>query len=359
MNKQRSSRIAFYSLCLILSGFLLSCDKTPTKTKTQQPRPVQAIKVGSDNRINGRSFPGRATATQEVDLAFNVSGTLLELPVKIGDKIKTGTLIARLDPNEFEVKLKSVKAELQRDAKNYNRAKQLIQRGNISQSDYDLLEAKLAITQANLALAEKALRDTIINAPFNGRIASIPVKNFQAVAAKQIIARLLDTSEIEMIIQIPESLISAVPKVDNIIVQFDVFPDELIPAKIKEISNEASPDTRTYPVTLSMKQPKSVEILPGMAGKAKGSVPNTAGLTNTLTIPVSALLTHGSDSKSYVWIIDKKTLQVHQRQVNIGELTPTGISITKGLRPGDWLVTAGIHSLKEDDKVTILNQRGN
>lgn len=358
MNKKSSSRIIFYGLCLMLSGFLLSCTDTSTKNKTEQPRPVQALKVGSDNRINGRSFPGRATATQEVDLAFNVSGTLMELPVKIGDKIKTGTLIARLDPHEFEVKLQSAKAELQRDEKNYKRAKQLIQRGNISQSDYDLLEAKLSITQANLALAEKALRDTIINAPFNGRIASIPVKNFQAVTAKQIIARLLDTSEIEMIVQIPESLISVIPKIDNITVQFDVFPNELIPATIKEISNEATPDTRTYPVKLSMKQPKSVEILPGMAGKAKGNIINKAGLTNTLTIPVSSLLTHGTDNKSFVWVIDKKTLHVHQQQVEIGELTPSGISIIKGLKPGDWIVTAGIHSLKEDEQVTVLNQRG-
>jgi RND family efflux transporter MFP subunit len=358
MNKKRS-RCIFYGLCLITSGFLVSCSDTTKKNETDQPRPVQAIKVNSSSTINGRSFPGRAIATQEINLSFNVSGTLMELPVKIGDKIKTGALIARLDPKEFEVKLKSANAELMRDEKNFQRAKQLIQKGNISQVDYDLLETKLSVTQANLALAEKALKDTVIKAPFNGQIASVSVENYQTVASKQVIARLLDTSEIEMVIQIPENLISAIPKVDRIVVQFDAFPQELIPATIKEISNEASPETRTYPVTLLMQQPKSIEILPGMAGKAKGSVTKNAEQTNTLTIPASSLLTHGSDHKSYVWVIDTKTLQVHQHEVQIGELTPTGISILDGLTSGEWIVTAGIHSLEEGEKVTILNQSGN
>jgi membrane fusion protein, multidrug efflux system len=359
MNRKRIYNLAFYSLYLLTSSMLLSCSDTTKKNEVAQARPVQAIKVSNSNTINGRAFPGRATATQEVNLSFNVNGTLMELPVKVGDKIKTGVLIARLDPKEFEVKLKSANAELMRDEKNFQRAKQLIQKGNISQVDYDLLETKLSVSQANLALAEKSLKDTVINAPFNGKIASVTVENYQTVASKQVIARLLDTSEIEMVIQIPENFISAIPKIDTIVVQFDAFPKELIPAQIKEISNEASPDTRTYPVTLSMHQPKSIEILPGMAGKARGSITKSASLTNTLTVPASSLFTHDSDHKSYVWVIDTKTLQVHQHHVRIGELTPTGVSILDGLTSGEWVVTAGIHSLSEGEKVTILNQSGN
>lgn len=359
MNKKNISHLIFYSVCLITSSVLISCSDTTKKNELAQPRPVQAIKLSNSSAMNGRAFPGRATATQEVNLSFNVSGTIMELPVKVGDKIKTGALIARLDPKEFEVKLKSANAELMRDEKNFQRAKQLIQKGNISQVDYDLLETKLSVSQANLALAEKALKDTVIKAPFNGKIASVAVENYQTVASKQVIARLLDTSEIEMVIQIPENLISLISTVDTIVVQFDAFPKELIPAQIKEISNEASPDTRTYPVTLSMHQPKSIEILPGMAGKAKGRVAQKSDLPNTLTVPTSSLLTHGSDHKNYVWVIDSKTLQVHQHEVHIGELTPTGVSILDGLTSGEWIVTAGIHSLKEGEKVTILNQSGN
>ncbi|KTD46234.1 efflux RND transporter periplasmic adaptor subunit [Legionella quateirensis] len=359
MNITSVSAISFYCLCLITGSLLISCSDTTKKNEITQARPVQALQVGSSKNFNGRSFPGRATATQEVNLAFNVSGTLIELPVHVGDKVKTDALIARLDPKEFEVKLNSAKAEFMRDEKNFLRAKQLIKKGNISQVDYDLLESKLAIAQANLDLAEKALRDTIIKAPFNGKIANLYVENYQSVSTQQAIARLLDTSEIEMVIQIPENLISLIPQVQNIVVQFDAFPTHMIPAQIKEISNEASPDTRTYPVTLAMKQPKDIEILPGMAGKATGSVEYKSATNNTITVPVSALVTLGSDNNSYVWIIDSKTFQVHRRQVQIGELSPTGVTVLSGLNPDDWVVTAGVHSLDEGEKVTILNQPGN
>lgn len=355
MNKSNAYLICLY---IILTSLLISCsDTTKPKTSTEI-RPVKAIQVGSLKNIQGRAFPGQATATQEVNLAFNVGGTLIELPVKIGEKVKIDTLIARLDPREFDVKLNSAKAEFMRDEKNFNRAKQLIKKGNISQVDYDLLETKLTTSQANLDLAEKALKDTIIKAPFNGKIANLYVENYQAVASQEVIARLLDTSEIEMVIQVPENLISMIPHVGNIHVQFDAFPKYSIPAQVKEISNEASPETRTYPVTLSMQQPQDIEILPGMAGKATGSIDYKSDLNDKVIIPASALISTGSENKSSVWVIDMKTFQVHLRQVQIGELSSTGVTILSGLNAAEWIVVAGVHSIEEGEKVTILNDTG-
>ncbi|MBI2785245.1 MAG: efflux RND transporter periplasmic adaptor subunit [Legionella longbeachae] len=318
---------------------------------------MKAIQIGNLKSFNARSFPGKAKATQEVNLSFNEGGTLIELPIKIGDKVKKGDLIAKLDPKEFEFKLKSAKAEMIRDQQNFSRAKELVGKGHISKADYDLLEARLAVSQANLDLAEKALKDSIITAPFDGQVSDRFVENFQTVSKQQVITRLLDISQIEMVIQIPESVISLIPNAKDIVVQFDSFPNHLIPAEIKEISHEASTDTRTYPVTLIMQQPKDIEVLPGMAGKVKGKIETGNNLQNKFNIPISALMTKCTDNKSYVWVIDSKTNEVHKREVLIGELTATGISILKGLSGSEWVVTAGIYSLEEGEKVTILNQK--
>lgn len=337
-------------------GFMiLGCSESPKEKST--PRPVRSVVIGAVTDFNSRSFPGRAKAVQEVNLSFNIKGTLIELPIQIGDLVSTGQVIAKLDAREFEAKLKSAQAESKRDEQNFARAKTLITKGNISQVDYDILQAKLVVSQANVDLAEKTLADTVIKAPFNGRIASLPVKNFQNVAANQMIARLLDSSIIEMVVQIPEHLISAVPFVKDIKVQFDAFPTYKIDATIKEISNEASTDTRTYPVTLTMKQPKGVEILPGMAGKVTGHVlyPDKA-LENLIRIPESAIFSQTADKNAYVWVIDEKTHKVKKQQISLGELTSTGIAVNKGLKIGDRIVIAGIHSLQEGEEVALLNQ---
>lgn len=346
----------FFTLLMVIIG-LLSCGESKNKNLSEQPRPVKAIQIGNSKSFNSRSFPGKAKATQEVNLSFNEGGTLIELPIKIGDKIKKGDLIAKLDPKELEFKLKSAKAEMIRDQQNYLRAKELVGKGHISKADYDLLEAKLAVSQANLDLAEKALKDSIITAPFDGQVSDRFVENYQTVSKQQVIARLLDISQIEMVIQVPESAITLIPNAKDIVVQFDSFPNHLIAAQIKEISHEASTDTRTYPVTLIMLQPKDIEILPGMAGKVKGKIESGNSTESKISIPVSALMTMGTDNKSYVWIIDTNTHQVHRQQVIIGELTATGVSILSGLHENEWIVTAGVHSLEDGEKVTILNQR--
>ncbi|KTC75966.1 membrane fusion protein [Legionella birminghamensis] len=341
--------------CTMAFLFLISCSENENTSKVAEKRPVKAIQIGNATVFEGRFFPGKAKASQEVELSFNVNGSLIELPVKIGDKIKKGDLVAKLDPRDFEAKVKAAKAEFIRDKQNFQRAKELVGQGHISKSDYDLVESKWIMSQSNLELAEKAFIDSIIKAPFDGQIANLYVENYQSVSNHQPVARLLNISEIEMIIQIPESAISLMPHVTNIMVQFDAFPGRSISAQIKEISNEASPDTRTYPVTLILKQPEDIEILPGMAGKAKGDIKQKNDQAE-LTVPAAAVMTQGSTNKSYVWLVDPKNGKVHQQEVQLGELTSTGISVLKGIKAGDWLVIAGIHSLKDGDVVSILNQ---
>jgi RND family efflux transporter MFP subunit len=346
-------RSSHYCLLFVLGLFLIACDEQNITT-ADAPRPVKAFQIGNIKSFNNRSFPGRAKASQEVNLSFNVSGSLTKLPIKIGDKIKKGALIAQLDPRDFEAKLKSAVAEETRDEQNYQRAKALVGKGHISKADFDLLQAKYAVSKSNKEIAEKALNDSVIKAPFDGQIANLYAENYQAVASKEVIARLLDISHIEMVIQIPENIISLIPSAKNIVVEFDAYPKHLIPAQIKEISNEASADTRTYPVTIIMNQPQDFEILPGMSGKVMGQI-KQEDMDHKVFLPASALMSEG-DNSTYVWVVNPQSQQVHRQKIQIGELSSAGVSVLSGLNAGVWVVTAGIHSLKENEKVIILNQ---
>ncbi len=335
---------------LIAVGLFGCGDKSPPQIETV--RPVKAMVVADAKSISQRRFPGRATATQEVNLSFDVSGTLVKRPVNIGDHVKQGQLIAQLDQRDFRANVKAAEAALKRDDRNFKRAKELIENGHISQFDYDRLEAQLDLSRAELAIARKALADSVMKAPFEGRIANLYVENFQAVRAKQEIARLLDSRHVEFTIQIPEQLISLAPYIRDLKVEFDSFPGRPIPATIKEIGTEASDTTRTYPVNLIMDQPEDFEILPGMAGMVTGrpDLPEHL-MTKGIEVPVAAVFTSGDAGGNFVWVIDEETSTVKRRSVEVSELVDTGVPVTHGLEAGERIVIAGVSYLREGQKV--------
>ncbi len=193
----------------------------------------------------------------------------------------------------------------------------------------------------------------MIRAKFEGSVAATYVENFQNVRAKQPILRLLDISRIEMWINIPESLASYTPHVRDVRVRFDAFPGRKFPAEIKEISNEASLTTRTYPVKLSIEQPEDIEILPGMAGESSGrvEVPGEAA-TRGVEIPLSALGTDDNQT-SFVWVIDQASGLVSKRPVETERATPRGV-VVEGLEIGEWIATAGVDTLVEGQEVRVL-----
>ena len=170
------------------------------------------------------------------------------------------------------------------------------------------------------------------------------------------IVRLLDPLSIEMVVDIPENLISLAPLVDELFVVFDTFPDVVVTARISEIGAEASATTRTYPVTLAMEQPEGIEILPGMAGRVwrEGRV-ETAGSAQ-FTIPPAAVFIPSDEEATSVWVVDPESLKVGRRQVVLAAPVMTGLPVIEGLVPGEILVTAGVHSLVDGQEVSILEE---
>ncbi len=369
-------RLILKLISCFLFIFLLSlqgCGKEEVEEK-KVIRPIKAMKVTEDVLFRQRQFPGTAKATQEIDLSFRVSGPLITLPVDIGDEVSTGDVVARIDPRDYEVRLRSSRGELneaiaivKRAEADYKRIKSIFETdpGAVSQVAVDNAlqvrdsgRAVVDALSASVATAKDQLSYTHLKAPFEGIVVNKYVENFQDVRAKQAVVRIIDNSHIEMIISIPENLIALAGAAINIEVVFDAFPDRKIPAEIKEIGKEASRTTRTYPVTLIMEQPDDINILPGMAGKATGEAPeDTSLLPEGRPVPVNAIFSPDDIDKTYVWIIDEKSKQVTKQEVTTGRLSNNGIMVTDGLETGVWIATAGVHNLREGMEVRILEDK--
>jgi RND family efflux transporter MFP subunit len=363
----RLSQLALLSLALVM---LSGCE--PADTPPPPPKKVKAIQLGDASALVERSLPGRARAAQEVNLSFRVSGPLVELPVDVGDAVKEGDLIARIDPADFESRLRANRGKLQqgiaaRDlaAAEFKRAADIRQKNPdlISASDYDKrlgdkdnTQAQVQALESAVKLAEDDLAHTFLTAPFDGVIAATYVQNFENVLAKRTIARVLDTDRIEVVIDIPERQINYAPYVVSATVSFEALPNVTLEATVKEIGSEASAVTRTYPVTLIMDQPAGVAIKPGMAAKARlvSKLPEEAREVG-MSIPATALIGGERADESYVFVVNESDMTLEKRAVELSLLSNTGVLVKSGLQVGDWLVVAGVHSVAEGQEVRILD----
>ncbi len=364
--------VACISLLIALIAVPGCKDEIPQK---EMIRPVRAMQISDPAEFTKRWFPGQAKAIQEVDLSFRVAGPLITLPVNVGDTVRKGRELARIDPRDYKVNLRSAQGQLERAKATLKRAEADYDRvvriqkqdaGAVSQALVDSNQQKMESNRAEIRSLQAAVdsaRDrlgyTYLKAPFDGLVTSTYVENYEDVKAKQPIVRLIDHSQIEMIVNIPEVLIShadylkAAGKVLR--VRFDAFPGREIKAQIKEIGKEASKTTRTYPVTLLMDQPAKIKILPGMAGNAASTVA-PAGMQGQSQVVIPETAVFSSDgNKTYVWVIDETSKKVSKREVKTGDLLDSGITVREGIQPGEWIATAGVHYLKAGQQVRILS----
>ena len=369
MNRSAGRRSIGAAAWLAVATLLSACD-APEPESREVIRPVKAVRVTGGGQFRERTFPGRAQPVREVELSFRVSGPLIELPVGIGREVEQGEVVAQIDRRDFELALRNVQGQLENARASERRAEADFERltnvfredpGATSQAAVDRAReardraaANVSSLEASVASARDQLQDTTLRAPFAGTVVAQYVENFEDVQPKQPILRLIDDSSIEMVVNIPESLIGFAPEVRDIQVEFDAFPGRPLAAQILEVGTEASSTTRTFPVTLLMSQPEDFKVLPGMAGRASGEPPEGAGpLGAVVSIPVSATFSGGDGTR--VWVVDEGTGVVSERAIEPGPLSAGGQLVESGLEVGEWVVTAGVHYLVEGQRVRILD----
>jgi RND family efflux transporter MFP subunit len=163
-------------------------------------KPVKAIQVGDEQAFGGRWFPGQAEAAEEANLSFRVSGTLQEFPVNLGDEVRKGDLLARLDPRDYQVAKNDRKAQagLELAESEFARVDRVWQKdpGAVSKSMVDVRKAELDTAKAQVVSAQAAVdnardnfRYTSLRAPYSGTVGEKFVENFEDVQAKQQIVR--------------------------------------------------------------------------------------------------------------------------------------------------------------------------
>jgi RND family efflux transporter MFP subunit len=355
---------------------LVGCEQPNNDITSPAVRPVKTLTLGRTHNLEKHTFPAIVYAFKKAELSFRVAGKIAKIDVKEGDAVNAGATLAVLDQSDFDIKLRSAKADFNRTKADYNRASSLVKKGHVSRADFDKLEANYQIAESNYHAAKKNLDYTVLKAPFSGTVAKRYIENYEDVNAMLPIVSLHDVSRLTIKVNIPQSIMirtfreQAPPQ---IYAEFENVPGETFPLTIKEISTQADDKTGTYSTSLIMENPKKYNILPGMSATVTGQrdlALNPDGVKGqTFIIPPIAVVEDNEGRFVYLAVNSDKHAEknlekisshdrfsVVKRSVKTGVLLKNGFEIISGLERGDHVIVAGVSQMHEGLEVRVIGE---
>jgi RND family efflux transporter MFP subunit len=361
--RKRSTRFLPFALgkigALVLLLILAACQKEE-KAAAQPIRPVRT--VTGELREGGEqvSLTGEIQPRYQADLGFRVNGKILERPVDVGTEVKKDDLLARLDPQQYRQDLEVAKAEVAKaeaevarsQAQEY-RQRELLKNGHTTQVAYDqavktfkTAQAEADAARARQIQASENLGYTELSADNDGVISAVGADPGQVVSAGQMVVRLAQPGEREAVFNIAEGAFKKRPTDPTVRVHLVSNPEIETAGKVRYISPQADPETRTYTVRVSLP-----EALPQMRLGANVVGTVTLDQGKTVTIPGSALFQ--KDGKPAVWLVEKdKTVQL--KPITVQRYQGDSVIVGDGLAQGDVVVTAGVQKLLPGQKVALM-----
>lgn len=327
-------------------------------------RPVRTVTVASRNAEEGISLTGHIEAMNEVTYAFRVGGRIIERLVNVGDHLEADQVIARLDPlNEqnavrsAQAALNAARGQLSVAQNTYERQQTLLARGFTTQAQYEQAEqARIAArsqvenADAQLKIAEDRLGFTELKAASEGTVTARRVDQGEVVQAGQPVIQVARKDGRDAVFDVAESLLRSVPGSPEIVVALANDASVTAKGRVREVSPQADPVTRTFKVRVGL-------IDPPEAMRLGATVTGTARVDHgpVISIPASALTR--SDGRPAVWIVDPASGTVSLRAIDVARFTPASVTVAAGLKDADIVVTAGVQALHPGQKVRLLDAK--
>ena len=413
MTRRRISLLSILVMAAVtaLGVYLIqSNEKTLRQEPIPLPVPVEVVKISAKNFTHHLEALGTVRAIREAAVGAEITGPVKRIPdgIELGRAVDRGTLLAEIDPTSFRIEVKyrealAARAQAQVRAKKvgiasqqtlipinkeklrlaraeHNRLQKLLDKNLIAQQDVERAEltvrriqeeleraesglqeaevnhavtrADLASSQAELALARKALSDTRVQAPFPGIISEKQVTVGEQLERGRVLFRLADISTVKVLIRVPPDEIHLLRQGTLANVTVSVMPVKF-QGRVEHIGPRADDETRSFPVEVLVKNVGPKRLLPGMFARA--AIPIHT-YPNATLIPRSSIL---SDSgTSVVFIAGAKQKIARRRPVILGRYFGSRYLVKEGLKSGDLLVVVGQHLLKDGAAIRVIDTRG-
>lgn len=357
MSRLPRTPVMLIVVLLVLSS-LAACSQSEEKAP-EIIRPVLSVVV--EPRTNDTfGFAGSVEPQFSAELAFRLLGRVVSRDVKVGDVVSRGTTIAALDPTALELAVQAAKAELSNAQAQFanasaseERQRQLLAAANTSQAVLDAAQqarqaAAAGVERAAAALAksQEQLGYARLFSDFDGVVTAVGAEVGQTVSPGQTVVTVARSNPREAVVDIPDRLTGDLAVGAPFEITLQSLPTIKTEAKLREIAPQAEGSTRTRRVRLTL-------IDPPTAFRLGSTVTATrmAKVAPTIELPLSALLQKNGADK--VWVVDVQTSSVSARDIKIAAKGSATFTVAEGLEAGMRVVTAGVHSLVEGQKVRI------
>ncbi|MBD8905364.1 efflux RND transporter periplasmic adaptor subunit [Methylorubrum zatmanii] len=343
--------------------------------ESQAPPPVRpvltALAQPTDSEIFG-PFAGTVEPRYQSQLGFQIGGRVVARDVTVGDVVKKGQRLAALDPivsrfdlSRAEAELADAKAQAENASATEARTRRLTEGGNVTQAQLDAAVARRDTAQARLAQAGASLqkaRDQIgyteLHADFDGVVTQRLAEIGQVVSPGQGIVTLARPETREAVVDIPDTLAGAMPKDGLFTVVLQSAPEITARGRVREVAPFAEAGTRTRRVRLTLEEPG-----PAFRLGATITVSLERRTERRFLLPATALLE--AEGRRSVWIVPGEgtregDLHVARRDVTLdgdGHGEHGRIAVRTGLTPGERVVVAGVHSLRDGQAVRLTDER--
>jgi RND family efflux transporter MFP subunit len=322
----------------------------PVMAVAQDVPLAKIIAVQSADGDVTRQFFGHVVAKETVDLAFQVGGQIVELPLIEGERIAEGTVVAQLDLEPFQLALDQARVRKDQAERTLERLQRL-QGSTVRQVAVGDAETALQLAEIAVRNATRELKNATLLAPFDALVASRNVANFSTISAGTSVARLHDMSELRIEIEVPEVLFQRAGTDPDIALLAQFPTDETrYPVTPREFNAETSQVGQTYQITLGMAPPEGQTILPGSSVTVYATL---NGGAEVIVIPASAVSTSNDGSPNVMVFTptgaDEGT--VARRSVTVEPTSRGDVRVTDGLERGEEIVASGTSQLDDGDRV--------
>ena len=341
------------SVFLLVLPVLVACSEPPAP-----PAPLKLVRTltvgagGTTNSGTERSYSGEVRARIETTLGFRIAGKIVERRADVGQSVKPGQVLARLDP--ADAALQATQAEAQRSlaAADLARTRDLRSKNFVSAAALDARETTFRAAEAQAQLAKNQSAYTTLVADRAGVIGQVLAEPGQVVGVGQAVFRMAPDGEREIAIAIPEGEVASFKLGQAAEVSFwsGSAASKPLAGRLREISPVADPVTRTFAARISLKD--ADPLLPlGMTATVRFA--GTAGGSKALVIPLAAVFQQGDQPA--VWKVGADGT-VNLQRIKVAALTDAGAVVSEGLAGGEQIVAAGVNLLTSGEKVRIATQ---
>ncbi len=339
--------------------FLAACAR-------DQPAPAlrpALVTQASGGQAGYDAYAGEVHAREEPQLSFRIAGKIARRLVDAGAHVRAGQPLAELDPSDLRLQsdasraqLASAQSELGLARAELVRYKDLADRQLVSRSLYDtrlatlrVAEARVSQARAQAAASGNQVGYAVLRSPQDGVIAQRLAEAGQVVTAGQPVFVLAVDGAREVLISVPEQVISQLHVGRDLVIELWAAPGKRFPGQLRELSPSADPLTRTYAARASFDSGTTAVEL-GQSARVYAPAAAARGMQ----VPLSALTQRAG--RPAVWVVDRASSRVRLTPVTVGPFREDGVSVLAGLRPDDWVVAAGAHLLQEGEQVAPIDR---